>query len=118
MPEELREANVYNALQIGGSVVLIASGKHTVPGQAIQFQDTSADVFPPEYRLVHTTSSVPATQVETRFVAYVSFPAADDVDLVVVHDASGLREIQVERTNDINRIIRCLLPGNPSTAPN
>lgn len=117
MSEELREADIYSAFQIAGSVVIIASGKHKVPEHAVQFQDTPIAVFPPEYKLVHIASSDPTTQVENPFVAYISFPATDAVDRVVVHDANGRREIKVEQTNDINRIIRCLLPGNPSTTP-
>jgi len=115
MTEELREADVYNAFQIAGSVVIIASGKTKVAGHSVRFQDTPAAVSPPEYKLVH--ASDPAAQVELPFVAYTVFPAEDDVNRVVIHDASGRREIEVERSDDIKRVIRCLLPGNSSTPP-
>lgn len=116
MAEELCKGT-YNAFQMVGTVVVIASGNHGTAGYKVRLRDTPIAVFPPEYELVHTMPSGPVAQVETFFAVYAAFPAPITVDRVVIHDSEGRHEIEVEQTSDITRIIRCLLPGDPSTLP-
>lgn len=116
MAEELCHAT-YNAFQIIGNVVIVASGKHETTGYKVRFRDTPIAVFPPEYEFVHSTPSGPTTQVETPFAAFITFPAPNEINRVVVHDSKGRHEIKVEQTEDISRLLRCLLPGDPSTLP-
>ncbi|HWS99286.1 MAG TPA: hypothetical protein VN256_03365 [Pyrinomonadaceae bacterium] len=99
MAEELCKG-VYLAQQVGGTVLIVAFGKHGTAGYTVRFRDTPIAVFPPEFQLVHTAPSGPAADVETEFVAYTMFPATDPVKAVVVHDADGEHTVAVEQTPD------------------
>ncbi len=79
MNEELSQA-IYKANQVGGSVIIIAYGKHLKANYQVWLQDTPIAVFPPEYLLQHRPPSGPAAQVETEFVAWTSFPSTEPLD--------------------------------------
>jgi hypothetical protein len=100
MPEELCNAT-YLAHQIGGTVVILAFGKHNTEGFEVRFRDTPIAIFLPEFELVHTPPEGATAQVETEFVTHTTFPASDPVKSVRVHDVNGRNEVRVEQSPNI-----------------
>jgi hypothetical protein len=59
-------------------------------------------VFPPEFQLLHIAPTGLTAQVVTPFLVYTQFPAEQMVERVIVHDANGRHEVDVEQVPDLH----------------
>lgn len=85
----------YFALQVPGSVVIIAEGQFPSAGYEAFFRRSAIAIFPPEFSLVWVPPEGPAAQVITPFREATWFKAVEPVEAVTVHDADGRHEIKV-----------------------
>ena len=90
----------YRAQQIPGAVLVFADGMHPTSGYVTFFEQTPIDVFPPEFVLWHIKPSGIVLQVLTPFSVHVSFNAPGEVKRIVVHDANGPHQVDVEQVPD------------------
>lgn len=91
----------YRAEQIPGAVLIFANGVHPTSGYAVFFEKLPIDVFPPEFSLWHVKPSGIVLDVITPFTKYTSFTTKQKIDTVVVHDANGKHEVNVEQVPDV-----------------
>jgi subtilisin family serine protease len=92
-------AGTYQANQDGQTVYVIASGHHPNNRYQVEFEEMSAEVFPPQFQLVHTLLGGKVVEVETRFAVFKSFSADIPIEAVTIYDAvNGEQIINVKQT--------------------
>lgn len=91
----------YRAEQVPGAVLIFAHGVHATSGYVVFFEKLPIDVFPPEFSLWHVTPSGIVLEVITPFTRYTSFKTTKKVDTVVIYDANGKHEVEVEQVPDV-----------------
>jgi hypothetical protein len=91
-----KQAVNYLAQQSAERVVIIATG-YSVTDFEPGFLETPVAAFPPEYRLIHEKPHVHTLQSSKDFMAYISFPADQKIDQVVVYDEDGRHVIAVSQ---------------------
>jgi hypothetical protein len=94
-------AATYRAEQVPGMVLIFADGIHATSGYTVFFEQSPLDVFPPEYQLWHVKPSGIVLEVLTPFTVYTSFKTTGKIERVVVHDANGRHEVEVEQVPDL-----------------
>ena len=100
MSETLATADSLIATQTPGLVTIKASGYKPTPAHDVRFQQTSIDIFPPQYRLVLIAPAKPSATVLTKFEVETSFSAEDVVATVVVFDSAGRHDLTVDQAQD------------------
>jgi hypothetical protein len=73
---------------------------HPTSGYVVFFEKSPIDVFPPEFSVWHVKPSGIVLEVLTPFNIYTSFKTTGKVERVVVHDADGRHEVEVEQVPD------------------
>jgi hypothetical protein len=91
----------YRAEQVPGVVLIFADGAHSTSGYRVFFEQSPIDVFPPEFLLWHVQPSGIVLQVITPFNEWTSFKAKEQIKTVVIHDANGRHEVEVEQVPDL-----------------
>ena len=86
----------YLAKWADGKVNLTASGKHNTGGFQVSLKQSPAEIFPPQFTLVHKRPDGIVTQAITPFTATASFAAAEKPKAVTVTDARGRHSVAVE----------------------
>jgi len=92
----------YRAAQVLGGVIIIAEGEHPTSGYETFFTESPLDVFPPQFILNHKQPDGIVLQVVTPFNVNTSFKTEETIEAVVVHDAQGEHQIEVEQVLDRN----------------
>ena len=64
-------------------------------GYAVFFRKSPADIFPPQFSLIHIFKGGPALDVVSPFCASTSFEAEGQVKNVIVWDADGQHQVPV-----------------------
>ena len=86
----------YSAKWAEGKVTLTASGKHNTGGYQVSLKQSPAEVFPPQFTLVHKRPDGIVTQAITPFTVTATFAAAEKPKTVMVTDARGRHSVAVE----------------------
>jgi hypothetical protein len=93
----------YRAQQVPGAVLIFADGIHSTSGYVVFFEKLPIDIFPPQFSLWHVPPSGMVLEVVTPFSEYTSFPAKEQIDVVVIYDANGKYEVAVEQVPDVRK---------------
>jgi hypothetical protein len=86
----------YSAKWAEGKVTLNASGKHNTGGYQVSLKESPAEIFPPQFTLVHKRPEGIVTQAITPFTVTASFAAAEKPKAVTVTDARGRQSVAVK----------------------
>ena len=74
---------------------------HPSAGYQTYFEKLAIAVFLSEFKLSHVKPADPRAQVITPFGVYTSLPVTEKVEVLVVHDANGKREMPAEQIPDV-----------------
>ena len=107
----------YRAQQVPGAVLIFADGIHATSGYQVFFEQLPIEIFPPEFSLWHVAPSGIVLEVLTPFTTYTSFKSSGKIERVVVHDADGRHEVEVEQVPDVV-LKHARLTGGSSSAAN
>lgn len=91
----------YRAQQVPDAIFIFADGIHPTSGYHAFFEQSPIDVFPPEFILWHVAPSGIVLDVLTPFTTYTSFQSGGKIERVVVHDADGRHDVDVEQVPDL-----------------
>ncbi len=86
----------YSAKWAEGKVTLTASGKHNTGGYQVSLKQSPAEIFPPQFTLVHKRPEGIVTQAITPFTVMASIAAVEKPKVVTVTDARGRHSVAVE----------------------
>ncbi len=86
----------YSAKWAEGKVTLNASGKHNTGGYQVSLKQGAAEIFPPQFTLVHKRPEGIVTQAITPFTVTATVAAAEKPKAVTVTDARGRHSVAVE----------------------
>jgi hypothetical protein len=102
IPKTVRPcAASYRAEQVPGAVLIFAEGAHATSGYVVFFEKSPLEIFPPQFSLWHVEPSGMVLEVITPFSKYTSFATKTKIDTVVVYDANGKHEVEVEQVPDL-----------------
>ncbi|MEW6413263.1 MAG: hypothetical protein AB1483_12465 [Candidatus Zixiibacteriota bacterium] len=87
----------YHAQQIAGSLIIYANGVHHQTGYEVSFERVGVTILPPHFSFMHQASNSTVLNKITPFTHHVTVPMDKKVDKVVIYDAGGRHEVQVQQ---------------------
>lgn len=87
----------YHAQQIAGSLTIFANGVHHRTGYEVSFERVGVTILPPHFSFMHQAPSSSVLNKITPFTHHLTVPMEKKVDKVVIYDAAGRHEIEVEQ---------------------
>lgn len=88
----------FNATQKGGQVVITAVGEHPSSNYEAKLVQSMLRIWPPQYMLARKQTGELGAAVMTPFAVTASFNASDPVARVIVTDADGRHEVNVDQS--------------------
>lgn len=89
----------YFAIQGRDAVTIFAFGVHPTPGYTDFFEESPIRIFPPQFIFHSIPPGGMVPQVLSPFSIWVMFGATEPIKAVIVHDADGEHEIEVQQTS-------------------
>ena len=98
--KELATASTIKAVQTPGVVTITAEGNKPSPKYDVALEQSPEAIFPPQFVLTLNPPEDIDVMPITLFIATATFGAHEPVKEVVVVDAQGPHEVQVEQSLD------------------
>ena len=90
----------YTASQTPSEVILKAIGQNPTAGYQTRLVPSPLRIWPPQHLLAHKKPDGMSAQVITPFEVSASFKSTDPVKTVIITDAAGRHEVQVDQARD------------------
>ena len=90
----------YTAVQQAGEVTVTASGESPTAGYEVKLFQSPLRIWPPQWMLGHRKPEGMVAQVITPFEVTASFKAREPVTRVIISDAAGKHEVNVEQSKE------------------
>jgi hypothetical protein len=97
---ELAPSAQYTASQTPGEVIIKASGSNPTAGYEMKLVQSPLRIWPPQWMLAQKKPSGIVAQVIRPFEVSASFKSTDPVKTIVIGDASGRHEVNVDQARD------------------